>query len=193
MNSSPNRTDSSSKADDTPPPPETNLAVADGNVDESECNLNLSQEEQQLPLECQLQQVDLNNPDMDPLEYTFRRFVPIPKVYFWETADESNDFNQNLPLRVKLWHNTIYYLGVCLKKAESAGEVVANILGLNSGEFDYVTNAMTEEQWSQSRRNMELRREESRRHQEERKAKENNERGEDEIVRDVGLSSREFL
>jgi hypothetical protein len=147
----------------------------------------------ELPLEYQLHEVDLTNPDMDPLEYTFRRYVPIPKVYFWETADESNEFHQNLSFRVKLWHNTIYYLGVCLQKAESAGGVVASILGLNSGEFDYVTSTMTEEQWSQSRRNMERRREESRIHQEDREERERVELAEEEVVKDVGLSSRNIL
>jgi hypothetical protein len=166
-----------------PPPTESDACSQDdAAVDPSE-----------LPLEYQLHEVDLTNPDMDPLEYTFRRYVPIPKVYFWETADESNEFHQNLPFRVKLWHNTIYYLGVCLQKAESAGGVVASILGLNSGEFDYVTSTMTEEQWSQSRRNMERRREESRIHQEDREERERVELAEEEVVKDVGLSSRNIL
>jgi hypothetical protein len=166
-----------------PPPTESDACSQDdAAVDPSE-----------LPLEYQLHEVDLTNPDMDPLEYTFRRYVPIPKVYFWETADESNEFHQNLSFRVKLWHNTIYYLGVCLQKAESAGGVVASILGLNSGEFDYVTSTMTEEQWSQSRRNMERRREESRIHQEDREERERVELAEEEIVKDVGLSSRNIL
>eukprot|EP00956_Cyclotella_meneghiniana_P007838 scaffold10444_cov71-Cyclotella_meneghiniana.AAC.12 len=150
-------------------------------------------EPSQLPPEYQLHEVDLTNPDMDPLEYTFRRFVPIPKVYFWETADESNEFHQNLPVRVKLWHNTIYYLGACLQRAEAAGGVVASILGLNSGEFDYVTSTMTEEQWNQSRRNMEQRREQSRLHQEEKEERDRVDKSEEEIVRDVGLSSRNVL
>ena len=150
-------------------------------------------EPSQLPPEYQLHESDLTNPEMDPLEYTFRRFVPIPKVYFWETADESNDFHQNLPVRVKLWHNTIYYLGACLQRAEAAGGVVASILGLNSGEFDYVTSTMTEDQWNQSRRNMEQRRDQSRLHQEEKEERERVDKSEGEIVEDVGLSSRNVL
>ena len=94
---------------------------------------------------------------------------------------------------MKLWHNTIYYLGVCLQKAESAGGIVANVLGLNSGEFDYVTSTMTEEQWEQSRRNMEQRKEESRLRQEEREKRDRISRGEEEVVSDVGLSSRDVL
>ena len=163
------------------------------NTIQEQSNDAINNDPSHLPLEYQLHQVDLTNPNMDPLEYTFRRYVPIPKVYFWETANESNDYHQHLPFRVKLWHNTIYYLGVCLQKAESAGEMVANVFGLNSGEFDYVTSTMTEEQWNQSRRNMEQRREEGRLRQEEREERERVERGEEEVVNDVGLSSRDVL
>ena len=116
--------------------------------------------EEELPIEYQLYEVDLTNPDMDPLEYAFRRYVPIPKEYFWDTATEANEYKVNLPLRVKLWHNSIYYLGECLKKAEAGGEVIANFLGLNSGPFDYVTEGMTEEEMARSRANLEMRREE---------------------------------
>lgn len=70
---------------------------------------------------------------------------------------------------------------------------MANVFGLNSGEFDYVTSTMTEEQWNQSRRNMEQRREEGRLRQEEREERERVERGEEEVVNDVGLSSRDVL
>lgn len=70
---------------------------------------------------------------------------------------------------------------------------MATILGLNSGEFDYVTSTMTQEQWNQSRRNMEQRREESRVQQEEREDRERVERSEEEVVSDVGLSSRTVL
>mmetsp|Transcript_22697 Transcript_22697/g.46746 ORF Transcript_22697/g.46746 Transcript_22697/m.46746 type:complete len:225 (-) Transcript_22697:185-859(-) len=188
--------------DNLPPPPSTS-----GNVDESleksieaggsnnsnsNENNNLgssptpSPSEPVLPLEYQLHEVDLTSPDLDPLEYTFRRLVPIPKVYFWETADQSNNHHESLPFKIKLWHNTIYYLSLCLKKAEAGGEIIANIFGLNNSEFDYVMNAMTEEEWRMSRENVERRLEESRANREKRE-------GEEEIVRDVGLSSREFL
>ena len=88
--------------------------------------------EPQLPIEYQLDEVDLTDPNMDPLEYTFRKYVPIPKAYFWDTASETNDYNQNLPLRTKIWHHSIYYSGVVLRVAEAVGESVANILGLKS-------------------------------------------------------------
>ena len=118
-------------------------------------------------MEYQCEEVDLANPDMDPLEYAFRRCVPIPRAYFWETAaeeeacEDEDDGRRNarrrlvVPLGVKLWHNAIYYLGVCLRTAEAGGEVVANFLGLNDGPFEYVTGGMTEEEREASRRNVE--------------------------------------
>ena len=122
--------------------------------DVKEAPLPPTQEEQQLPIEYQLHEVDLTNPDMDPLEYTFRSYIPIPKAYFWDTG------NENLPLRTKLWHRGIYWGGECLKRAEAMGEVIANFLGLNSGPFDYVTDGMTAEEMAQSQANLERRREE---------------------------------
>ncbi|KAL7469164.1 hypothetical protein ACHAXS_009434 [Conticribra weissflogii] len=187
-----------------PPPPSTNCNVDEGlensfpaggsndsNSNENENNNHGSSptpspSELELPLEYQLHEVDLTDPDMDPLEYTFRRLVPIPKVYFWETADQSNNHHESLPFKIKLWHNTIYYLSLCLRKAEAGGEIIANILGLNNSEFDYVMDAMTEEEWRMSRENVERRLEESRANREKKKE-------EEEVAKDVGLSSREVL
>lgn len=76
------------------------------------------------------------------------------QVYFWESANETNDYNQSLPTRIKAWHNTIYYLGLLLKKAESGGEFIANLLGLNEGPFNYVTDSMTEDQMASSQRRL---------------------------------------
>mmetsp|Transcript_4649 Transcript_4649/g.10269 ORF Transcript_4649/g.10269 Transcript_4649/m.10269 type:complete len:202 (-) Transcript_4649:98-703(-) len=112
----------------------------------------------QLPVELQLYEIDLTNPDLDPLEFYFRKYVPIPRTYYWDTASETNSHHANLPLRVKLWHTSIYYLGEVLKKAEAGGEMIANVLGLNEGPFDYVTNNMTEEEMERSRANVEERR-----------------------------------
>ena len=89
--------------------------------------------------------------DMDPLEYAFRRVVPVPMEYYWVTG------NNQVPLRVKLWHNSIFYLGLCLQKAEAAGEVVVNVLGLNDGPFSYVTETITEADMARSRAHIENR------------------------------------
>ena len=80
-----------------------------------------------------------------------RRIVPVPKEYYWITG------NTQLPMWVKLWHNAIFYLGAGLLKAEAAGEVVANALGLNDGPFEYVTDHITEEEMARSRAHIENR------------------------------------
>jgi hypothetical protein len=67
-----------------------------------------------------------------------------------------------LPRRIKLWHYTIYYLGEGLRIAEKGGEVVANVLGLNDGPFDYVTLGMTPEEMVASRAMMDERRQQQR-------------------------------
>jgi hypothetical protein len=97
-----------------------------------------------IPIEYQTYEVDdVTMSRMDPLEYTFRKYIPIPRVYFWDITAVSPD---DLPRRIKLWHYTIYYLGEGLRIAEKGGEVVANVLGLNDGPFDYVTSGMIPEE-----------------------------------------------
>jgi len=89
-----------------------------------------------------------------PFIFMNRYNARIFQVYFWESANETNDYNQSLPTRIKAWHNTIYYLDVVLKKAESSGEFIANLLGLNEGPFNYVTDSMTEDQMASSQRRL---------------------------------------
>mmetsp|Transcript_30037 Transcript_30037/g.36638 ORF Transcript_30037/g.36638 Transcript_30037/m.36638 type:complete len:196 (-) Transcript_30037:411-998(-) len=105
-----------------------------------------------VPDELQCEEVDMNDPKMDPLEWSARTLIPIPKAYYWDTK------NENLPLRTKAWHQTVAALGSTLRVAESVGEVAANVLGLNSSRYDYVTDAMTEEDWARSRQLAEERR-----------------------------------
>ena len=129
------------------------------NNNDSNSNNSSSDNSLSLPIEYQLyDEVDITNPNMDPLEYTVRKYIPIPKAYFWDTTNEMNEYNTQLPPRIKAWHYSIYYLGEVLKKAEAGGEIVANILGLNSGPFDYVTDHMTSEQMAQSQANVDRRR-----------------------------------
>ncbi|KAL7427933.1 hypothetical protein ACHAXH_001857 [Discostella pseudostelligera] len=111
-----------------------------------------------LPPEYQLYQIDhTNNPNIDPFEYTFRKYIPIPRVYYWDTASPFNNYHQQLPMKIKLWHRSIYYLGEGLRKAEAGGEIIANFLGLNDGPFEYVTQHVTEEELARSREMLERR------------------------------------
>jgi hypothetical protein len=135
-----------------PPPSETPSEDVDaGNADN----------DNELPLEYEVHEVDMTNPDMDPFEYAFRKYIPVPRAYFWDTASEANDHNRNLPFRIKLWHRSIYYGGELLRKAEAGGEMIANVLGVNDGPFDYVTSRMTVDEMARSRTIVEERREEA--------------------------------
>jgi hypothetical protein len=105
---------------------------------------------------------------MDPLEWSVRKLVSIPKKYYWQTG------NYNVSMRTKLWHRTVGTLGLTLRAAERIGEVLANITGLNTSRFDYITNAMTEEEWEFARKNEErsrLKRKERKERQEAEKKK----------------------
>lgn len=46
-------------------------------------------------------------------------------------------------------------LGYALRFAEKAGEIVANVAGINQTRYDYVTSTMTEEQWEAADANAE--------------------------------------
>ncbi len=84
----------------------------------------------------------MNDPKMDPLEWSCRKVISIPKAYYWQTG------NYNVSVRTKLWHRTVGALGLSLRVAERIGEVLANITGLNSNRFNYITDHMSEEEWA---------------------------------------------
>mmetsp|Transcript_14688 Transcript_14688/g.17877 ORF Transcript_14688/g.17877 Transcript_14688/m.17877 type:complete len:170 (+) Transcript_14688:75-584(+) len=101
-----------------------------------------------IPEEMQLEEVDMDDPKMDPLERSVRRIIPIPKKYYWENE---NDTNIELPVKVKVWHNTVAILGNITRFAEKIGEVAADTIGLTASRYSYVTDTMTEEQWEDAR------------------------------------------
>lgn len=145
--------------------------VSDGSSSKSEVNLwdtgissdpslqqrndieQVCNEEDDVPIELKLEDFDENDPDMDPLEWSTRKIVPIPQAYYWQTG------NYDLPTRVKAWHLSIYALGSLTRCAECVGGVIADLTGLNGSEFDYVTSTMTPEEWEISRRNLAQRQE----------------------------------
>lgn len=102
----------------------------------------------------------MDNEDMDMLEWLVRRTIPIPKQYYWETG------NDDLPRKVKIWHNVVGSLSASIKWIERIGKPVANATGLTSSRFDYVKDTMSERQIQISKRNVmerKLRNEASRR------------------------------
>jgi len=78
--------------------------------------------------------------------------MPIPRKYYWDAE------NYNISAKTKLWHNSVYALGRMTHFAESVGEVVAQVLGLNQSRYEYVTSTMTEEEWEEARQISETKR-----------------------------------
>ena len=77
---------STSSEDISPHPVVASCAINSGNNLQTDTNNTTKQQQVNnnsnnglLPIEYQLYEVDLTNPDIDPLEYTFRKYVPIPK------------------------------------------------------------------------------------------------------------------
>ena len=109
----------------------------------------------EVPIELQLEEVDMDDEMMDPLEWTVRKVVPIPKAYFWETG------NHDLPASTKLWHRTVGTMSRLVKFMDSVGKPVAEAVGVGSSRFDYVTSTMTEEQMEEAKRTAEERKAQS--------------------------------
>jgi hypothetical protein len=86
------------------------------------------------------------------LEWSFRQIVPVPKVFYWELPS-----THELPLKIRVWHWAAGCFQTLVTLGESAGEIVANLTGVNSSSFDYVTATMTDQDWATSenyRRNL---------------------------------------
>jgi len=126
--------------DDKPSSSSADMPKNDNNPVEVQTGNVQQNENSDIPIELQYHEVDMNDPMMDPLEWTVRKVIPIPRAYFWETG------NNDLSWKVKLWHRTVAVLGNGVKNAEAAGEVVANTLGLNGSRYDYVYDTMTAEE-----------------------------------------------
>mmetsp|Transcript_31981 Transcript_31981/g.73502 ORF Transcript_31981/g.73502 Transcript_31981/m.73502 type:complete len:133 (-) Transcript_31981:174-572(-) len=94
----------------------------------------------------QLEEVDMEDPKMDPLEWSVRKVIPIPKAYFWETG------NHDLPAKTKLWHRTVGTMANVVKFVDRIGKPVTDGLGITASRYDYVTSTMTEKQWQKARK-----------------------------------------
>jgi hypothetical protein len=97
----------------------------------------------------ELEEVDMTDENMDPIEWAVRKLIPIPKTYFWQI--DSVD-PKELPGNLKLWHRTVGAMGSAVKFTDRIGKQVADALGLSASRFDYVTSTMNEEDWNYSRR-----------------------------------------
>lgn len=123
-----------------------------GEVFDDSAKTDHSVAEEELPMERQLEIVDMDDEDMDMLEWIVRKLIPIPKKYYWETTTTDDatttttDATTNLPRSVILWHNVVGSLSRAVQWLDRMGTPVANATGLTSSRFDYVLSTMTDEQ-----------------------------------------------
>ena len=107
--------------------------------------------EELVELVSQLHEVDMTAEDLDPLEWTLRKVVPIPKYYYWEVVKQDSDVEM-IPYRIKLWHNTVASMTGAYKWTEQrVGMPLARSLGLTSSRFSDVTMYMTDEDMKESK------------------------------------------
>jgi hypothetical protein len=119
-------------------------------------------QEELLAILSQRHEVDLNAEDMDPLEWTFRKVVPVPKFYYWDVLKQQHHQPQQqegssdaavIPMRIKLWHHTIATMtGAYQWTEQKVALPLARTFGLTSSRFDDVAMYMTEDDRNASRR-----------------------------------------
>jgi hypothetical protein len=102
-----------------------------------------------------LEQVDMNDEDLDMLEWMTRKMISIPKSYYWDHPEADPE---QLPTKLKLWHRSVSALGSTVRFTDRIGAPITNALGLTASRFDYVPSTMTERDWEYSRRLAEDRR-----------------------------------
>lgn len=101
----------------------------------------------------EVEEVDMNSETMDPFEWTTRKLISIPKVYYWNTDVDP----KKLPVNLKVWHRSVGLMGSAVGFIDSLGKPVVGALGLSSSRFSYVTSTMTARDWETSRRIVEER------------------------------------
>ena len=102
----------------------------------------------------QTKQVEFNDEYMDPFEWTVRKAVPMPAVYYWDVFEEQNEsMKKDIPWKIRWWHKIVGSL-------ENTSNVVnqwvalpiARTLGITDSRVAYVTESMTEEELQESKR-----------------------------------------
>jgi hypothetical protein len=98
----------------------------------------------------ELQVVDMKDELMDPIEWTIRKIIPIPAVYYWELIDDpdanphTKALSSKLSTRIKVWHNVIASCASVQRWSEQRiAQPIATATGLTGSKFYYVTDAMT--------------------------------------------------
>lgn len=119
---------------------------------ESPAAISTNEEEEKIiELLNKRQTVDMNAEDMDPLEWAFRKIVPIPEHYYWDIVSSNEIIH--IPARIRVWHGGIYALSrVSQWSADHIGQPLVRTLGLDTPRMHDVTMFMSEKDWKQSQR-----------------------------------------
>lgn len=100
----------------------------------------------------QTQVVDMNAETMDPLEWTFRKVVPIPEHYYWDVVS-SQEEQAHIPARIRLWHRSLFALSRASQWTDDhIGQPLARTLGLDTPRMNDVTMFMSDDDWKRSQR-----------------------------------------
>jgi hypothetical protein len=97
----------------------------------------------------ELEEVDMNDENLDMLEWMTRKLISIPKTYYWDHPSETNP--EQLPTKLKLWHRSVAGMGSAVRFTDRIGAPIVDALGLTASRFDHVTSTMTERDWEYSR------------------------------------------
>lgn len=96
-------------------------------------------------------EIDETDEMLDPIEWSFRKIVPIPDKYYWDVIEE--DQENEIPRNIKIWHKTIAGLEAVYNWTEKwiAKPVAGGLgLGLTTSRFSYVTETMNQDDWEDS-------------------------------------------
>mmetsp|Transcript_502 Transcript_502/g.1003 ORF Transcript_502/g.1003 Transcript_502/m.1003 type:complete len:186 (+) Transcript_502:81-638(+) len=104
-------------------------------------------------------QVDFSDEYMDPIEWSVRKVVPLPAVYFWDLLkDVPEDVAQQIvqdkiPRKIRMWHRFIGTMDRAQHFVNDwVAQPIAGTLGITDARISYVTDTMTEEDMQKSKR-----------------------------------------
>jgi uncharacterized membrane protein len=102
--------------------------------------------------------VDMTDEDMDPLEWSVRKLIPIPAHYYWDVIRSPSEEDLIRPA-VKRWHRMIAAFDIAYRWTDrSIAQPLAATIGLTDSRFGHVADYMSEEDWARSMRHVNQRR-----------------------------------
>lgn len=138
---------------DPPPPTEQHEDAKESNDGEFPQELQKFTPEELVKVASKLLVVDMSSEDMDPIEWTVRKVLPIPCDYYWDVIPEEQ--HAEIPTSTKVWHRTISFLCRAHEWTnQHVAQPLVSGLGLTESRFDYVVDQMTPEQWERSKARM---------------------------------------